>query len=73
VLVAREQRRGMIASRLIPDTQQVVVGAAGEVAPVQGPLQAADLLCVGHIRADVMRRDTHVMLVYGASSTATAA
>ena len=70
VLGEAEQRSA--GGVLIPDTEQVVIAAAGQVTSVARPLQAADLLTVSPQRADVMGRHTHVVLVYGPSTTATA-
>jgi len=48
VLIEGEQRRWMSATGvLVPDTQQVVVGPAGKMTPIAGPLQTADLLRMG--------------------------
>ena len=65
-------RRGRGRAGHVPDGDQVVVGAAGQVASVGVPLQAAHLLRVQAQRGHMVSRHTHVVLVYVAGARARA-
>lgn len=54
-----------------PHIHQVVVAAAGQVAAIGGPLEAAHFLGVTRQREDVVVRHTHVMMVDASRSRGT--
>lgn len=59
----------MAAGTLVPDTQKIVIRTTCQITAVDRPLQATDLLSVSHERADVVGRNTNIMLMYGTSTT----
>jgi len=72
-MLAQSEEWGRVSSSgLVPDTQQIVVGTTCQITAITGPLQTTDFLSVCEIRADVVRCNTHIVLVYGTAATATA-
>ena len=53
----------VVPERGVPDIDEVIVSAAGQISPVGGPAEATDLLRVVGERRHVMLCHTHIMVV----------